>query len=367
LIAIATQCFGPDFGGIEMLMTNLADELARNGDGVEVFADRIRRVGALELVRPYPLHRYGFLRPLRRILKRRALQERVAKAPYAGVFADSWKSVAAIPDGAGPIAVLAHGNEIPRDAGSAKARRVSHALSRVRTVVASSAFTAELVDGLIRDSGAQIVVINPPLPLQERARAPALTKLDAAIAGRWPVISTLARLEPRKGVDMVLRVLPRLRERFPGLVYLVAGGGDDLPRLKEIAAERRVEKSVVFLGALADDQEKAAFFERSEIFAMPVRRVANSVEGFGIVYAEAAWRGVPSLAGVEGGAADAVMDGETGLLCRGDDEREVFEALNRLLSDDALRSNLGDAARRHALNHLSWSSALPRYLAALGL
>ncbi len=194
MIAIATQCFGPDFGGIEMLMTNLADELARSGHGVEVFADRIRRVGVPELVRAYPLHRYGFLRPLRRILKRRALQDRVTKAPYTGVFADSWKSVAAIPDGSGPIVVLAHGNEIPRDAESTKARRVTYALSRVRTVVASSTFTAELVDSLIGDSGAQIIVINPPLPLQEKARAPALTKLDVAIAGRWPVISTLARL-----------------------------------------------------------------------------------------------------------------------------------------------------------------------------
>ena len=65
--------------------------------------------------------------------------------------------------------------------------------------------------------------------------------------------------------------------------------------------------------------------------------------------------------------ADAVLDGETGILCRGDDEREVFEALDQLLSDEALRSRLGEAARRHALNHLGWNSALPRYLAALGL
>ena len=348
-------------------MTNLADELARRGHVVDVFADRIRRVGALELARPYSIHRFGFWRPVRRIMKRRALQTAAAETPFAGIFTDSWKSVAAIPEGTGPIAVLAHGNELPRDIASEKASRVRQALSRARTVIASSRFTADLARRLIPDSGTDIVVINPPLNPQEAACAPALERIGAAIAGRSPVISTLGRLEPRKGVDMVLGVLPRLRQRFPDIVYLVAGVGDDLPRLRKIAAERGVENCVVFLGPLADEQEKAAFFERSDVFAMPVRRVAESVEGFGIVYAEAALRGVPSVAGVEGGAADVVFDSQTGLLCRGDDEGEVYAALNRLLGDEALRRQLGAAARQHALTNLTWDSALPRYLAALGL
>lgn len=348
-------------------MTSLADELARSGQDVEVFADRIRRPGAVELARPYPIHRFGFWRPVRRFMKRRAIEAAATASPFAGLITDSWKSVAAIPEGLGPIAMLAHGNEIPRDVASARARRARHAVRRARTVVASSRFTADLVRDLALGAETRVVVINPPLPPQQTAGAPALAKIDAAIAGRSPVLSTLSRLEPRKGVDMVLRVLPRLRERFPGIVYLVAGSGDDLPRLRRVAIERGVQDCVVFLGALADDQEKAAFFERTEVFAMPVRRVEDSIEGFGIVYAEAAWRGVPSIAGLEGGASDAVLDGQTGLLCRGDDEHAVFEALNRLLGDEALRRELGDAARRHALTKLSWSVALPAYLAALGL
>lgn len=363
MIAIVTQCFGPDFGGVEILMTGLADALALSRRDIEVFADRIRGGGA-ELSRAYPIHRFGLWRPARRWMKRRALA--AAGAPD-GVFADSWKSVAAIPPGVGPIAVLAHGNEIPRDPDGAKARRVRKALSRARTVVASSRFTADLARPFVRELDTKIVVINPPLPPQEIARAPALEALDARIAGRSPVVSTLARLEPRKGVDTVLCALPRLRARFPNIVYLVAGAGDDLARLRQIAEERGVAGCVEFLGAPADDQAKAALFERSQAFAMPVRRVGDSVEGFGIVYAEAAWRGVPALAGSEGGAADAVLDGQTGLVRRGDDENEVFEALSALLSDEALRRRLGAAARDRASKDLSWAGALPRYLAALGL
>jgi phosphatidylinositol alpha-1,6-mannosyltransferase len=366
LIALATQCFGPDFGGIEVLMTGLADAIAANGREIEVFADHIRRRDASELARPYPIRRFGSIRPLRRWMKRRAITDR-AENGFAGVFADSWKSIAAIPAAVGPIAVFAYGNEIPQDVDGPRASRVRAALSRARTVIAISRFTAEMTRRVAGSVPINIVIVNPPLEPQDVAGAAALAAIDARIAGRGPIVSTLSRLEPRKGVDMVLAALPRLHQRFPGIVYLVGGAGDDLPRLRQLAATLGVEGQVEFLGRLPDDQAKAALFERSDVFAMPVRRVDASVEGFGIVYAEAAWRGVPSLAGAEGGASDAVLDGKTGLVRRGDDVEAVLEALTSLLADDALRARLGEAARQRAREELAWAHALPRYLAALGL
>ena len=365
-IALATQCFAPDFGGIEIMMTGLADAVAASGRAIEVFADHIRRRDAGELARPYPIRRFGSIRPLRRWMKRRALAER-ARFGFAGVLADSWKSVAAIPDGVGPIAVTVYGNEIPVDPDGPRARRVRAALSRARTVIAISQFTAEMTRRVVASAATNIVIVNPPLEPQEIAGPAALAAVDARIAGRTPVVSTLSRLEPRKGVDTVLAALPRLRERFPRMVYLVGGEGDDLPRLRGLAAELGVEAQVEFLGRLPDGQAKAALFERSDVFAMPVRRVGASVEGFGIVYAEAAWRGVPSLAGAEGGASDAVLDGKTGFVRRGDDAEAVQETLTTLLADDGLRARMGEAARRRAREEFAWTHALPRYLAALGL
>jgi phosphatidylinositol alpha-1,6-mannosyltransferase len=365
-LALVTQCFAPDFGGIEGLMTGFADALAADGHTLEVYADHIHRPGAAELVRPYLIRRFGSIRPLRRWLKRRALAARPA-SKFVGVFADSWKSVPAIPGGVGPIAAFAHGNDIPQDIDDPRARRVRAALSRVKTVIATSQFTAELTRRLVGMTPTEIVVANPPLPTQEIAGATALAALDARIAGRAPVVSTLSRLEPRKGVDAVLAALPRLRERFPRIVYLVGGGGEDLPRLRRLAAALGVDAQVEFLGRLPDEQAKAALFERSDVFAMPVRRVGASVEGFGIVFTEAAWRGVPSVAGAEGGASDAVLDGKTGFVRCGDDKEAVQDALMTLLADDGLRARMGEAARRRAREEFVWSRALPRYLAALGL
>jgi len=366
LIALATQCFGPDVGGIEALMTGLADHLSLAGLDVEVFADHVHARGVADLRRSYPIHRFGSIRPLRRLMKRRAIARAGLSSGVLGLFADSWKSVAAVPPDAASIAVLAHGTEFPLAPSPTKARRINAALRRARSIIASSHYTAGLVANFMQGVAAEIVVINPPIPSLPEASPEARADINAAIAGRGPVIATLARLEPRKGVDAVLRALPALRIRHPGLVYLVAGAGADLNRLQTLAADLKIDDCVVFLGQVSDPQRKAALLGRSDVYAMPSRRVGNSVEGFGISYAEAAWFGVPSVAGGDGGAADAVVDGITGLICDGAEDSSVLGALSRLLDDEDLRKRLGAAAADLARAKFTWSAALPRYLAAIG-
>jgi phosphatidylinositol alpha-1,6-mannosyltransferase len=366
LIAIVTQCFGPDLGGIEILMTGLADHLSKNGERIEVFADHIRSSGLAELARPYPIHRFGSIRPLRRGMKLAAIARIMTENDVSGLFADSWKSVAAIPLGAAPIAVLAHGTEFPPDASPARARRINAALKRSRAIIASSRYTASLVAPFMQGVEAKIVVINPPIAELPAAEPAAIAEIDAAIAGRAPVLTTLARLEPRKGVDSVLRALPALRARHPGVVYLIAGAGDDLARLQTLARQLGVEDCVVFLGEVVDIGKKAALLMRSDVYAMPSRRVGASVEGFGISYVEAAWYGAPSLAGGDGGSADAVLHDRTGLICEAADDDAVRQALSRLLDDPDFRLRLGAAAAAETRDARTWAAALPRYLATLG-
>jgi len=100
---------------------------------------------------------------------------------------------------------------------------------------------------------------------------------------------------------------------------------------------------------------------------MPSYNVGTSVEGFGISYIEAAWFGVPSLGGLGSGAKDAVIDGQTGLLCDGNNQADVSTKLASLLDDPELRSKLGRAAQIRARGELSWEAMLPRFLDALEL
>lgn len=340
MITLLTQCFPPDHGGIETLMGQFAQALHAAGHPVTVLADHIRG-GAPEPAWPFPVRRFGGPRPWRRWRKARA----VGGGP---VIADSWKSLESLPARTGPVLVLAHGNELLRTEG-ARGERIRAALARATVVAANSRYTAGLLAGLHPNVQVINLPVSPPPP-------------GGRVARRGDHIVSLGRLEPRKGMDMVIRALTTL----PDARYTIIGEGADRARLEALVRELGLEERVRLAGAV-DDTRKAALLSAADIFAMPARREGASVEGYGIAYLEAAWFGLPSVAGLEGGAADAVLDGETGLLVDGTDAEAVRGALARLLADEPMRLRLGAAARARVEHDLSWKAVLPRYLALLSV
>lgn len=364
MILIVTQTFAPAKGGMEIYLTGLADQLALAGHAVTVFADSAKENFLPQT--PYTLKRFGGWRPFRRWKKRRAVAATFASQKIEGIFCDSWKSVESLPNNINaPVIVLAHGAECPPTPSRRKFQRIAQALSRSTSIIANSRFTAEAVRPFLpTPNDPRLTIVLPPINPMEPPSPQAQTEMRALIGARHPVISVLARLEPRKGIDCVIAALPALLARYPSLVFLVGGGGGDLERLKTLAQEKCVGEHVVFLGRI-DADKKSALFANSDLFAMPVRRVGTSVEGFGSTYIEAGWFGVPSLGGKNCGAADAVSDGETGLLCDGENQDDITEKLFTLLRDDAVRSRFGQAAHHRAHNELQWPQVLPYFLAAL--
>ena len=168
---------------------------------------------------------------------------------------------------------------------------------------------------------------------------------DAALAARLgidgsPVLLSVGRLaasEAYKGHDRILRALPALRSRWPGLQYVVAGDGDDRPRLAALAREVGVDARVRFLGAVAH-ADLPALYRLADAFAMP-----STGEGFGIAFLEAMASGVPALGLAGDGSADALADGDLGLVVA---ESALVDGLARLLAGDAPRgAALADAVR----------------------
>jgi len=99
---------------------------------------------------------------------------------------------------------------------------------------------------------------------------------------------------------------------------------------------------------------------------MPGNANGNDVEGFGIAYIEAAYHGVPAIAGRSGGAAEAVIHEQTGLLCSPDDEKAFFAAVSRLLGDETLLKSMGKHAQKRAQS-LLWANVINGYEKLLGL
>jgi phosphatidylinositol alpha-1,6-mannosyltransferase len=182
-----------------------------------------------------------------------------------------------------------------------------------------------------------------------------------------PVLLTVARLEPSKGVDLVIDSLGDLVRSFPGLRYLVAGAGPERASLERRAGELGVAASVRFLGSV-DESTKQALLALCDVFVMPSRLVSGRPwEGFGISYLEAAAAGRPAVGGRVGGTGDAIVDGVTGLLVDSTGPRPTFNALSRLLTDAELRTRLGQAGRERVQRQFLWPSVAAGFLREAGL
>lgn len=138
------------------------------------------------------------------------------------------------------------------------------------------------------------------------------------------VLLSVGRISAReryKGHDRVIAAMPRLRARFADLVYVVAGDGDDRPRLEALAREQRVSDIVRFVGWVPD-QELVAHYRMADLFVMP-----STGEGFGIAFLEAMACGVRAIGGDADGSLDPLRDGVLGPVVPVDHATQEITAL----------------------------------------
>ena len=339
MIIIVTQCFPPRIGGIETLMLSLADALQRDGEEVLVIADsknKKEREVSYDKDQAYSIIRCGGLKFFRKVKKRRVLQKMVQLQKVKAVFTDSWKSsitIAAITKKYGiSLLCFAHGNEVlPRPDFPQKEIHVRKAFSSVSKIIAVSQSTAQLVEYYETDKKKCSVIYNlVPPPESGVHKNKNLQQVEQGIGS--PTLLTPGRIEPRKGHDQVIKSLPALKKEFPNIKYWIAGTGDDQGRLEKLAQKHNVCEQVVFWGSV-DEKLKSLLLDRATLMVMPNRheQKGRSIEGFGLVYIEAAYHRLPVIAGKSGGAVEAVIDNETGVLCEGNDQKQVESAIIDLL------------------------------------
>jgi phosphatidylinositol alpha-1,6-mannosyltransferase len=183
------------------------------------------------------------------------------------------------------------------------------------------------------------------------------------------LLLSVGRLQRRKGQDVAIQAVARLRAELPGLRYVIAGDGEDRPRLEQLVAEFQLQDRVFFAGAVTD-AELPAYYAACDVFLMPNRVDEGDIEGFGIVFLEAAATGKPVIGGDSGGVPEAVERNVTGLLVDGADVADVAAAIRELARCEPRRTRMGLAGRVRAHGSFSWQRAaaavseLQRQLAA---
>jgi len=251
--------------------------------------------------------------------------------------------------------VFVHGIELATAGQAGRAR----ALRGARILLANSEFTAASLRRAFPDLGERVRVVPLCIDPDKVARWEASAR---PIASREPAALIVGRMwseERGKGHDELISVWPTVRARFPTAELWIVGSGDDRARLEAKASELGVARGVRFLGRVSD-AELGELYRRASLFAMPSRQ-----EGFGLVYAEAMWHGLPCLGSTEDAAGQVIADGETGVLVPYGDVAAIGDAIVALLGDPVRTAKLGEAARRRALAHFSYDRFSRDLLCAL--
>ena len=268
-----------------------------------------------------------------------------------------------------PYAVVLHGSEVTVPGRLPMARSIlARVLRGASLVICAGNYPAAEAE---RAAGCTLpTVVVPPgvdtdrfRPLDEAERASVRRELGLPVDA--PLVVSVSRLVPRKGMDTLIRSAARLERTEPDLVVAIAGSGRDRRRLEGLVASTGAP--VRFLGRVPEEL-LPGLYGAGDVFAMLCRSRWGGLEqeGFGIVFLEAAAAGVPQVAGESGGAAEAVAHERTGLVMgRPNAVEQVARTLSDLLGDRERRAEMGREARRRAEVEFSYDVLARRLRAGI--
>ncbi len=173
-------------------------------------------------------------------------------------------------------------------------------------------------------------------------------KADPSLAARFgtsgPLLLFVGRLVEKKGVEYLLRAMPRVLSHHPDATAVVVGDGPLGDELRGLAGRLEVLEHVRFVGATPQD-ELPAYYATATVFVAPsMIAEGGDREGLPVVALEAMASGCPVVASDVGGTGEVVVHNETGLLVRERDPEGLAEAICGLLEDESLREGLSGRA-----------------------
>ncbi len=255
-----------------------------------------------------------------------------------------------------PYAAIGYGRELMEPLGRADARRRRAAVLGARHWFPVSEYTRGVLAGYGVPEAHMTVL--PPAVAERPVPSDAVRRSvrEQLGLGHGRFILSVCMLRPRKGIDLAIRAFAEVIPEFPGLRYVVVGEGPERGRLEALSASLGLTSNIMFVGEVPDVARDALFSE-CEFFVMPNRRVDHDVEGFGMVFLEAAWFGKAAIGGHNGGVAEAIENEVTGLLVDTDNGAgELTCAIRGLLIDRERTRHLGTRGRARVVRDFTCSA-----------
>lgn len=358
---LITNDFGPRAGGIESFVIGLLERMPKsqvvvytsmqgdtksydadwfNSFGVKVIRDRSK------ILLPTP----RVVRTLQSLIRQEGIENIWfgAAAPL-GVSA-RWLKKA----GASNVVALTHGHEV----WWARIWPFSWAISEIAKQSNHLTYLGEFTKAaMIKRVGDRnkLVRVAPGIDTEHFKPVSAAQLREELQLAHRPTIVTVGRLVHRKGQDRLLEALPRIIKEIPDVALVFVGEGPHRQQLDNLVKKLGLQNHVYFIGRI-QFSELPKYICVGDVFAMPSRSrfFGLEVEGLGIVYLEASACGLPVIAGASGGAPDAVIAGETGLVVDGNNLEEIAQSCIKLLKSKELRDQMGKNGRAWVIDNWRW-------------
>ena len=352
---IVTRAFPPELGGMQSLMWGLSKEMSKNFL-IKVFADYQENHKEFDSKENFSIERVGGIKFLRKIRKAQLINEFLKENKVQGIIADHWKSLELIKTDKKKYCLI-HGKEINHPKGSSLNKRIIKVLNNVEKVIANSEYTKNLaIDNGVSKN--KVIVINPGVDPAQEVNKKSLEKVESLLKVKTPRLITVSRFDKRKNHEKVIMALRNLKQKYPDIVYICIGDGDEAKNIKDLVKELDLSSQVMFFKDISSDL-KNSLLAKSDIFVMPSIIHKTSVEGFGIAYVEAAQYSIPSLGGKDGGASDAIEHDKTGLICDGNNLDDIYSSLDTMIENKKYLE-LGKNAKEY-VSKFQWEKILEEY------
>ncbi len=235
------------------------------------------------------------------------------------------------------------------------------AYKKADKVFTISDYTAREINKVIPE--VKIKTITPGVDFNDFCQKD-LGSLSQKIVEKKPYILTVGTMKERKGYHISLPAFAQVIKKIPNLNYVIVGNPKKDPkyfsRLKKIIKELGIEKRV-FIIRRVETGFLRKLYNNAELFCLMSQDIDKDIEGFGLVFLEAAASGLPIVASKDTGAEDAVLDRQNGFLVDQKDVLASSDNILRILNDRKLKRKFSERSIEFA-KESSWESKTVKYI-----
>lgn len=353
---LVTYFFPPSIGGVENYYLNLLSYFDQSE--ISVLCQQQAGDKEFDLTRPYHIYRtefFGGKLPPRWLKLQPEIKEIMATEKAGSLIFGHFHPLNIIGSRLKvPYYVFGHGTDIRKIRNNFWQKFIFKKVYRdCQAIVTNSNYLAQEIEKLT-GSKEKVQIVYPGVNWQQlnQPAADFEAKRDSlGIGADDLVILSMGRLIKDKNYEAIIRIMPALLNLLPRIKYIIVGDGPELANLKALAEQADLENKVIFTGRVENnDSAKAFYYQLAHVYV----GVSAVPEGLGVSYLEAQACRTPVVASKDGGSAEAVLDGKTGILADPKDQDEIAKAIYRLLSDKELWDKMAAAGQERVKQEFDW-------------